>query len=212
VTVILNEGDSAGTTGAASGSPVDAAPEPEKAMTRGRLVFIRFLRNKLALVGLVAPLGAYDRVARYRSYLSLRSGTYMQIESGASDPNLSPPPSELGGYDRIAASVVRAIHFNTRDIIPLSVVNRGTIADLLDSDVVEVPCVVDANGARALHVGHVPDRVRPLLQRVKEYERLTVGAALAQSLDAARAALAANPLVPDQAAADALVDDLAPLW
>jgi 6-phospho-beta-glucosidase len=156
--------------------------------------------------------GAYDRVARYRSYLSLRSGTYMQIESGASDPNLSPPPSELGGYDRIAASVVRAIHFNTRDIIPLSVVNRGTIADLLDSDVVEVPCVVDANGARALHVGHVPDRVRPLLQRVKQYERLTVGAALAQSLDAARAALAANPLVPDQAAADALVDDLAPLW
>ncbi|MET9630743.1 ABC transporter permease [Lentzea sp. NPDC006480] len=52
MTVILNEGDSAGTAGAASGSPVDAAPEPGKAMTRGRLVFIRFMRNKLALVGL----------------------------------------------------------------------------------------------------------------------------------------------------------------
>jgi ABC-type dipeptide/oligopeptide/nickel transport system permease subunit len=59
VTVILNEGDSAGTAGAASGSPVDAAPEPGKAMTRGRLVFIRFLRNKLALVGLVLIVGMY---------------------------------------------------------------------------------------------------------------------------------------------------------
>lgn len=52
MTVILNEGDSAGTSGAASGSPVDAAPEPDKAMTRGRLVLIRFMRNRLALVGL----------------------------------------------------------------------------------------------------------------------------------------------------------------
>lgn len=59
MTVILNEGDSAGTAGAASGSPVDAAPDPEKAMTRGRLVFIRFLRNKLALVGLVVIIGMY---------------------------------------------------------------------------------------------------------------------------------------------------------
>ncbi|WP_394621206.1 ABC transporter permease [Lentzea sp. JNUCC 0626] len=59
MTVILNEGDAAGTTGAASGSPVDAAPEPEKAMTRGRLVFIRFMRNKLALVGLVVIIGMY---------------------------------------------------------------------------------------------------------------------------------------------------------
>jgi peptide/nickel transport system permease protein len=59
VTVILNEGDSAGTAGAASGSPVDAAPEPGKAMTRGRLVLIRFLRNKLALVGLIIIVAMY---------------------------------------------------------------------------------------------------------------------------------------------------------
>lgn len=59
MTVILNEGDSAGTTGAASGSPIDAAPEPDKAMTRGRLVFIRFMRNKLALVGLAIIVVMY---------------------------------------------------------------------------------------------------------------------------------------------------------
>jgi len=109
-------------------------------------------------------------------------------------------------------SVVRAIHFNTHDVIPLSVVNRGNLADLLDEDVVEVPCVVDANGAQPLHVDRVPPGVLPLLQRVKEYERLTVRAALEQSVDGARAALAANPLVPGLTAASALVDDLLPLW
>jgi alpha-galactosidase/6-phospho-beta-glucosidase family protein len=47
---------------------------------------------------------------------------------------------------------------------------------------------------------------------VKEYERLTVRAVLAQSVDAAREALAHNPLVPDRATADRLVRDLSPLW
>jgi len=165
-----------------------------------------------ALADPQADASKYDRVARYRSYLSLRSGSYMEIESGAFDPKLPSALSAMGGYDRIAVSVVRAIHFNTHDVIPLSVANHGNLPDLRDSDVVEVPCAVSANGARPLHVGRVPERVRPLLQQVKEYERLTVRAALAQSLDGARAALAVNPLVSSRDAADALVDDLAPLW
>ncbi|WNV88558.1 ABC transporter permease [Umezawaea sp. Da 62-37] len=59
MTVILNEGDSAGTSGAASGSPVDAAPDPGKSTTRGRLVLTRFLRNKFALFGLVVIVLMY---------------------------------------------------------------------------------------------------------------------------------------------------------
>ena len=39
---------------------------------------------------------------------------------------------------------------------------------------------------------------------MKEYERLTVHAALARSIDAARDALPHNPLVPDRATADRL--------
>jgi len=112
----------------------------------------------------------------------------------------------------IALGVVRAIHFNEHAVIPLSVPNRGNILGLLDDDVVEVPCLVNANGARPLHVGEVPRRIRPLLSRVKDYERRTVRAALARSLDAAREALAANPLVTDAAIAGRLVAELSPLW
>jgi 6-phospho-beta-glucosidase len=151
-------------------------------------------------------------VAIYRSYLSTRSAGYMQIESGSETLTAAASPSELSGYDKIALGVVRAIHRNTNTIIPLSVANRGNISDLVDADVVEVPCVVNANGAQALHVGAVPERVAPLLRRVKEYERLTVAASLTQDPGAAREALAHNPLVPDRATADRLLTDLLPLW
>ncbi|MGH9140173.1 MAG: hypothetical protein ACRD2I_03415, partial [Vicinamibacterales bacterium] len=127
-------------------------------------------------------------------------------------PSIPAPAIGLSGYDRIALGVVRAIHFNTNTIIPLSVANRGTIPTLLDDDIVEVPCVVNANGARPLQVDHIPGRVAPLLAQVREYERLTVRAAVAQSPEAARAALARNPLVTDPATADRLIADLSPLW
>jgi 6-phospho-beta-glucosidase len=136
----------------------------------------------------------------------------MQIESGSEKPAAPATPSALSGYDKIALGVVRAIHFNLNAIIPLSVANRGNIPELLDGDIVEVPCLVNANGARALHVGRVPQRIAGLLTRVKEYERLTVGASLAGSAAAAGDALARNPLVPGRAVADRLLNDLSPLW
>jgi 6-phospho-beta-glucosidase len=155
--------------------------------------------------------GPADTVAVYKSYIWTRSAGYMQIESGRA-PAAPTAASQLSGYDKIALSVVQAIYRNTNAVVPLSVANRGNMPALLDEDVVEVPCLVNANGALPMHVGHVPGRVELLLRQVKEYERLTVAATLARSRDAARAALAANPLVPDSATADRLVADLSPLW
>jgi 6-phospho-beta-glucosidase len=151
-------------------------------------------------------------IAIYHAYLWTRSAGYMQIESGSDKPAAPATPSELSGYDKIALGVVRAIHGNANAVIPLSVENRGNIPELADGDVVEVPCLVNADGARALHVGAVPPRIAALLTSVKEYERLTVRASLARSVDAARGALAHNPLVREPGIAARLVDDLSPLW
>src|SRR5206468_5765674 len=104
-----------------------------------------------------------DQLAAYKAYLSTRSAGYLQLESGSAAPAPPSPASQLSGYDKIAVAVVRGIHFNANAIVPLSVQNRGNIPDLLDHDVIEVPCLVDANGARPMHVGPVPERVRPLL-------------------------------------------------
>ncbi len=159
-------------------------------------------------VKLFEDLAEPDADARivYEAYLAARDGGYMQIESGTTAPRKPSPWAALTGYDKIALSVLRAIHFNTGAIIPLNVCNRGNLPELETDDVVEVPCTVTRNGALPLHVGPVPTAVLELLLRVKDYERRTVKAALSGDRDAARVALARNPLVADTALADRLID------
>jgi 6-phospho-beta-glucosidase len=150
-----------------------------------------------------------DPVAAYEAYLAERSASYRQLESGSPQGHAASPAAALTGYDKIAVSVVGAIHDNSNAVIPLSVRNGGNLPDLRDDDVVEVPCQLNANGALPLHVGRVPETVRELLLRVKEYERLTVEAALSGSAETARRALAANPLVARPELAERLVAALA---
>lgn len=148
----------------------------------------------------------------YDCYLQAREAGYMQVESGHAQARRPSQSDSLSGYDRIALGVVRAIHFDLKTIIPLSVVNGDTIPDLHPDDVVEVPCEVGANGATPLPVGRVPAQVRDLLFQVKSYERMTVAAAFSGSRTDACTALAANPLVGDQARAEALIHALGPSW
>lgn len=150
-----------------------------------------------------------DPVAAYQAYLAQRNASYLQLEAGSKQGHAPSPAAALSGYDKIAVSVIRAIHDNAGAVIPLSVKNRGNIPELRDDDVVEVPCTVNANGALPLHVGPVPASVRDLLVQVKEYERLTVEAALNGSPEAARSALACNPLVGRAELAERLVAALA---
>jgi 6-phospho-beta-glucosidase len=169
--------------------------------------------NERLFEDLAAP-GA-DAVAVYERYLAARNAGYMQAESGGSQGTARPAHGSaleaLTGYDKIALSVVRAIHFNTGAVIPLDVRNNGNLP-LASDDCVEVPCVVNAAGAWPAHVSPLPPRIAEFIQRVKQYERLTIEAAQARTPQAAVNALAANPLVADRALAHTLYDALAPLW
>jgi 6-phospho-beta-glucosidase len=152
------------------------------------------------------PVGVYER------YLAARNAGYMQIESGGGSGGPQGPALQaLTGYDKIALSVVRAIHFNSGSVIPLNVRNAGNLP-LEGDDCVEVPCVVNASGAWPVHVRPLPPRIAEFIQRVKQYERLSIEAARAQTAQAAVEALAANPLVADRALAQTLYDALSPLW
>jgi 6-phospho-beta-glucosidase len=153
---------------------------------------------------------ARDPVVTYEQYLAERNASYMQIESGAAAPLERSPWAELTGYDKIALQTVRGIHFNLGTIVPLNVENRGNLPELESGDVIEAPCVVNANGALPLHVGPAPATVRDLLVRVKDYERRTVKAGLTQARADAIDALASNPLIASPAQAAALVAALAP--
>jgi 6-phospho-beta-glucosidase len=151
-----------------------------------------------------------DPVVLYERYVAARDAGYMQLESGSHTPLVRSPWAQLSGYDKIALQTVRAMHQNTGALLPLNVRNRDNIPELEYDDCIEVTCAVNANGPLPLHAGSAPAAVRDLLVQVKDYERLTVAAALARDPEMAAQALARNPLVTSPDLARQLVAAMVP--
>lgn len=154
-----------------------------------------------------AVLQAYDL------YLARRSAGYMAVETGAT---VEPEQVEkfrrrlyqsAAGYDRIAIDVMRAIRNHRPTVMPVDVPNRGAIPELKDQDAVEVPCMIDGNGARPLATGPTPEPIRELLMQVKAYERLTARASREASATLAEEALALNPILESRRQARAILND-----
>jgi 6-phospho-beta-glucosidase len=74
--------------------------------------------------------------------------------------------------------------------------------------VVEVPAIVDRNGAHPISQRDLPPEMLGLVQHCKAYERLAVEAAMSGSRDAVVRALVANPLVGQYPQAAELADTL----
>ncbi|MDT0546439.1 MULTISPECIES: 6-phospho-beta-glucosidase [Streptomyces] len=114
-----------------------------------------------------------------------------------------------GGYDRIALAIMRAIARNERATLILNVRNRTAVPGLDADAVVEVPCLVDAGGARPLAAGAVAPDQLGLMLSLKAVERATIASATTRG-PAARAAalraLALHPLVDSVNVADRILD------
>jgi 6-phospho-beta-glucosidase len=151
--------------------------------------------------------GVEDSPARYEQYLAARDASYLQVETGSGTPRVKPPWAELSGYDRIALMTLSGIVNDTREVIPLDVPNNGNMPFLRADDIIEVPCVVDRNGPRPLHVRSVPMHCETLITRVKEYERATIAAVSGSTKDRVQA-LSLNPLAPPRERIPALVEAL----
>ena len=146
-----------------------------------------------------------------------RAEQVMEIEAGLlelyKDPSLDTKPALLeqrGGayYSDAAAALIASLQAGTGDVQVVNVRNDGAIANLADDDVVEVACTVDRDGAHPISVDPLPPEMHALVAHVKDYERLTIAAALSGSRSDALQALLANPLVPDLDTAQPLLDAL----
>jgi 6-phospho-beta-glucosidase len=111
-----------------------------------------------------------------------------------------------GGYEQVALSLMRAIAHNERASLILNVRNRGTLKHLDDDAVVEIPCTVDANGARPLTVSQLTDHQAGLVSAVKAVERSTIEAAASGSRATALRAFAWHPLIDSVNTAGKLLD------
>ncbi|MET1072672.1 MAG: 6-phospho-beta-glucosidase [Umezawaea sp.] len=112
-----------------------------------------------------------------------------------------------GGYEQVALALMHAIANDRRATLILNVPNGSTLS-ILDSDaVVEVPSLVDGNGARPLSVSPLADHASGLVTSVKAVDRAILAAAASGSRAEALKAFALHPLVDSVAVARRLVDD-----
>lgn len=148
-----------------------------------------------------AALAAWDRTR------AEREATYMSENrevAGVGERDES--DLESGGYEKVALALMRAIARDERATLILNVRNGGTLAALDARAVIEVPCLVDANGAHPVAVDPLPLHAVGLVTSVKAAEREVLAAAASGSRADAVKAFALHPLVDSVGVARRLVD------
>ncbi|GLX17684.1 6-phospho-beta-glucosidase [Streptomyces lavendulae subsp. lavendulae] len=116
---------------------------------------------------------------------------------------------ESGGYEKVALALMRAIARDERATLILNVRNGTTLSVLDPEAVIEVPCLVDANGAHPVSVAPLPLHAVGLVTSVKAAERAVLAAAASGSRADAVKAFALHPLVDSVAVARRLLDGYA---
>lgn len=152
--------------------------------------------------GSAGPPGALGARAEWDRVRTERNATYMAAARTDADGRTearSVDDIEHGGYEDVAVAVMEALGGRGPASLILNVANRGAIAGLADEAVVEVPCVVNPDGATpespggAVHT--LPGSELGLVQQVKAVEELVIAAAFDRSPTLALAAFALHPLV-----------------
>ncbi len=118
------------------------------------------------------------------------------------DPAVDTKPALLakrggGDYAETALGVISAIANNRDTWAVVNVPNNGAIPFLAADASIETACLVNASGIRPLTFGSLPSSVWGLVCAVKNYETLTVEAAVEGNRDKALLALLAHPLIMD---------------
>lgn len=116
------------------------------------------------------------------------------------DPMLDTKPQlleERGGayYSEAACELMSSIYNNKRSIMHVNTRNNGAIQGLPDDCAVEVSSVITSSEIIPLNVEPFDSDTLRLIQQMKEFESLTVKAAITGDIATAKRALILNPIV-----------------
>lgn len=116
------------------------------------------------------------------------------------NPDLAEKPKALEGrggqyYSEAACELMSAIHNDKRIIMHVNTRNNGAINGLPDECAVEVSSLITKSGPLPLNVAPFPQDTLRLLQLMKEFEQLTIEAAITGNRHTAWRALVLNPLI-----------------
>ncbi|GGX91464.1 6-phospho-beta-glucosidase [Streptomyces anandii] len=135
-----------------------------------------------------------------------REATYMAENRETAGAGEREADDLSGGYEKVALALMRAIARDERTTLILNVRNRGALSALDTEAVVEVPCLVDANGAHPVAADPLPGHATGLICAVKAVEREVLAAAESGSRARAVTAFALHPLVDSVNVARRLVE------
>jgi 6-phospho-beta-glucosidase len=147
---------------------------------------------------------------RHQATNPTRASEVMAIERALlqeyADPALDHKPEHLskrGGayYSEAAAALMASLACGDGSVHVVNVPNHGAIPGLPDDVVVEVSAAIGSSGPRPLAVPALRADVAALVRTVKDFELLTVQAAVEGDEEAALRALVTNPLGPDMSRA-----------
>jgi alpha-galactosidase len=147
-----------------------------------------------------------------RDYVGISAANAAEVEkleTSVAAGEYVEPEEEAAEY---APQVIHAMVTGTPRVIQVNTANTGLITNLPLGAPVEVPCVIDAVGARPLHVGELPPQCAALNRSFLNVADLTVRAAVEERPEFIRQALMADPATAAQipveqifALADAMV-------
>jgi 6-phospho-beta-glucosidase len=170
--------------------------------------------NQRLFAELKQCLSAHDEIgmnSAYQAYMDNRNSTYMVAETGSSHamPILDPDVSASiinEGYAGVALDLIETMLSDKPAVQILNVANHGALPSMDPLDVVEVPVLVSRDGIQPFEVEDIPQHCMGLIQQVKQYERLTIEAAVENSYQKALLALAIHPLLRDFGLARNILD------
>ena len=146
-----------------------------------------------------------------------RASEVMKIEDVLlekfADESLVTKPVELmerGGayYSDSAAELMADIHNDAGTVHIVNTLNNGAISGFPDDAVMEIPAVITRAGAQSIKTSPMREDIDALVRSVKDFEMLTIDAAVTGSEQSALLALLANPIGPDSSQARDLWKDL----
>ncbi len=189
-----------------------AAYERERALdqTRGEMVLAWNERLYADLAEALARGDGQDALARYRTILAARRNSYMsEVTASRHDRGITADTIFTEeGYEGLALRVMTALAGHGEQELHLNVPSRGATDLLMADEVGELTCDVDEHGAHPRPAVPLPFGPRGLVRQVKDYERLTVRAALYGDREAALQAAMAHPLIGDRSVAASCLDEL----
>lgn len=129
------------------------------------------------------------------------------------DPQLSEKPEELskrGGafYSDVACNLMSSIYNNKKDIQTIGVLNNGVIPFLDDDCIIECSCYIGKDGFVPVEGLVLPESAAGLIFDMKNFEKMTIEAAVTGDRKKAIEALTANRLVANDVKARKIFDEL----